>query len=117
MFFNDVPIAELVGRNADVITLADANGCSASHSVTVMLVNEDDCIDQPGDGGAVCGGSDAGPPTPGRPTPAAPMPVRWMREWGTQETRDRDAHGDDVRSDGGAGVVAAPGLWRSALLP
>ena len=55
VFFNDVPIAELVGRDASVLAVGKTRGCTGSHTVTVELVNDDSC---PDGGGTEC--NDAG---------------------------------------------------------
>lgn len=59
VFFNDLPIAEVIGRNTLVTAQAKAAGCSASTAATVKLVDEQACIELE-DGGLQC--QDGGAP-------------------------------------------------------
>ncbi len=54
VFFNDIPMAQLVGRSARIATTARADRCSGRSEVSVVLVDEDRCI-QDADGGRSCG--------------------------------------------------------------
>lgn len=51
LFFNDLPVAQVLGRNATVVLLAQAAGCTAQSTVTVKLVRGG-C--QSADGGTEC---------------------------------------------------------------
>lgn len=53
VFFNDLPIAEVIGRNATITAQAKAAGCSASAKARVKLVDEEACIELE-DGGLQC---------------------------------------------------------------
>lgn len=53
VFFNDTPIAELVGREADVTARLSSQGCEAVHRATVTMADDDSCVEQ-SDGGLVC---------------------------------------------------------------
>lgn len=53
LFLNDVPLAELIGRRAEVTLGATIGACRATHRVNVTLVDEDPSI-QGEDGGIVC---------------------------------------------------------------
>ena len=53
VFFNDLPIAEVIGRNATITAQAKAAGCSASTKARVKLVDEEACIELE-DGGLQC---------------------------------------------------------------
>ena len=55
LFLNDVPLAELVGRRADITLGATIGPCHATHAVTVTLVDEDPSI-QGADAGLLCPG-------------------------------------------------------------
>lgn len=55
VFLNDVPLAELVGKHADVTLAATVGVCRAVHQVGLTLVDEDPSIQ----------GADAGVPCPG----------------------------------------------------
>ena len=55
LFLNDVPLAELVGRRADITLGATVGVCRAAHQVSLTLVDEDLSIQ----------GADAGLPCPG----------------------------------------------------
>jgi hypothetical protein len=57
VFFNDIPQAELLTRNAVIVAYGAANGCAGRDEVSVILVDNDTCIAPP-DGGNQC--SDAG---------------------------------------------------------
>lgn len=57
VFFNDIPMPELLGRSARVTAHGRADGCDGVHLVEVTVVDEDDCIEA-ADGGLIC---DAGP--------------------------------------------------------
>jgi hypothetical protein len=46
VFFNDIPLPELVGREARIVAQSSAAGCSADYDVTVTLVDEDDTVEQ-----------------------------------------------------------------------
>lgn len=56
LFFNDVPVVDVLGRNATVVLVAQAAGCTAQATVRVRLVRGG-C--QSADGGTEC--PDAGP--------------------------------------------------------
>jgi hypothetical protein len=58
VFFNDIPMPELLGRSTTVIAHARADGCDGRHVARVTVVDDEDCIEA-ADGGLVC--SDAGP--------------------------------------------------------
>lgn len=53
VFFNDIPIPELVGQDAEVLIRADAGGCQGNAGATVRLADDDGCIEQ-ADGGLAC---------------------------------------------------------------
>jgi hypothetical protein len=55
LFFNDIPLASVLGRDVNVTLAAGANGCAASHRARVELVRG---CDQLQDGATTC---DAGP--------------------------------------------------------
>jgi len=59
VFFNDIPIPQLVGKTATVSVRVDASGCIGTHAADLTLTDDDNCIEQP-DGGLVCA-PDAGP--------------------------------------------------------
>ncbi len=78
VFFNDIPMAELIGRNAQIRATASAAGCRGTDGATVVLVDQTDCVQQP-DGGILC--TDGGVPEGGVPDgglldgdPDAPSP-------------------------------------------
>ena len=58
VFFNDIPIGELVGKPVTVNSRVVIDGCIATHNATVILRDDDDCIEQP-DGSLEC--PEAGP--------------------------------------------------------
>lgn len=60
VFFNDIPLPEMVGRDATIVTRVTADGCRGDDRATVRLVDRDDCIDEQ-DGGVGCTSADAGP--------------------------------------------------------
>lgn len=53
VYFNDIPMPELVGRNASISARLVFEGCSGVHGATVELRNDDDCIEEE-DGGLTC---------------------------------------------------------------
>jgi hypothetical protein len=53
LFLNDVPLAELIGKRADVMLAATVAGCRATDRVNVTLVDEDPSI-QGADAGLSC---------------------------------------------------------------
>ena len=57
VFFNDIPTAELLTRNAAIVVYGTAGSCSGRDETSVVLVDNDTCIAPP-DGGNQC--SDAG---------------------------------------------------------
>lgn len=56
LFFNDIPVVDVLGRNATVVLVAQAAGCTAQSTVRVKLVRGG-C--QSADGGTEC--PDGGP--------------------------------------------------------
>lgn len=60
VFFNDLPIAELVGKQAEITLTAKAGGCTGSVKRSVVLRDDQSCIQQE-DGGLSCGSTDGGP--------------------------------------------------------
>ncbi len=59
VFFDDVPLAELIGRNADVTARGKVGGCTGTTAATVMLADDDPCMEGPS-GEPLCPGGDAG---------------------------------------------------------
>ncbi|MBI3201033.1 MAG: hypothetical protein HYZ29_05765 [Myxococcales bacterium] len=59
VFFNDLPIAEIVGKSAEITLTAKAGGCVGSTKTTVTLRDDLDCVQQE-DGGLVCDKPDGG---------------------------------------------------------
>lgn len=55
VFLNDVPLAELVGKRADVTVAATVGTCRAVQQVSLTLVDEDPSI-QGADAGVLCAG-------------------------------------------------------------
>lgn len=53
VFFNDIPIPQLVGREADIEVRARVGGCAGSYRARVTLVDDDDCVEQ-SDGTLLC---------------------------------------------------------------
>lgn len=53
VFLNDVPLAELIGRRADVTLSATVDTCRAKHQVSLTLVDDDPGI-QGADAGVLC---------------------------------------------------------------
>jgi hypothetical protein len=53
VFFNDIPIAELVGRSARVTARLASGACEAVHAATVTLADDEECVEQ-ADGGVTC---------------------------------------------------------------
>jgi hypothetical protein len=53
VFFNDVPIAELVGREATITARVDAGGCTGQDGAQLTLADDEQCVEQP-DGGLTC---------------------------------------------------------------
>lgn len=53
VFFNDIPIPQLVGREADIEIRALVGGCAGSHRARVTLADDDNCIEQ-SDGSLLC---------------------------------------------------------------
>jgi hypothetical protein len=45
VFFNDIPMPELVGRSATIGTRVSAGGCAGSTSVGIILANDDNCVE------------------------------------------------------------------------
>lgn len=60
VFFNDLPIADIVGKNAEITLTATAAGCLGTTKRTVVLRDDESCIQQE-DGGLVCEPTDGGP--------------------------------------------------------
>lgn len=60
VFFNDLPIADIVGKSAEITLTAKAGGCLGSTKRTVVLRDDQSCIQQE-DGGMVCEPTDGGP--------------------------------------------------------
>lgn len=54
VFFNDLPLPQIVGRGALVSTRAVAAGCVGLDAAQVMLVDEQDCLEL-SDGSLECG--------------------------------------------------------------
>jgi hypothetical protein len=44
VFFNDIPLPEIIGRNALISLHGEADGCEGNHAAEVMLVDEVSCI-------------------------------------------------------------------------
>ena len=59
VFFNDIPIAEIVAKNAEITVTAKAAGCVGSTKRTVTLRDGENCVQQE-DGGLVCDNPDGG---------------------------------------------------------
>lgn len=59
VFFNDLPIADIVGKNAEITLTAKAGGCVGTTKRTVVLRDDESCIQQE-DGGLVCEPTDGG---------------------------------------------------------
>ncbi len=53
VFFNDIPIGELVGKPVSVTTRVVIDGCIGNHTATVTLKDDNNCTEQP-DGSLVC---------------------------------------------------------------
>ncbi len=53
VFFNDIPMPELLGRDALVIAQGVADGCTGRYQTTVTLVDEENCLET-ADGGLIC---------------------------------------------------------------
>jgi hypothetical protein len=53
VFFNDIPMPELVGRTCTIIARATADGCVGTYSARVTLVDDENCTEGP-DGGLTC---------------------------------------------------------------
>ncbi len=53
VFFNDIPLPQLVGTSALITTRVAVGACRGSYAATVTLVDDEDCIEQP-DGGLAC---------------------------------------------------------------
>ncbi len=53
VFFNDIPIGELVGKSVTVSSRVVIEKCIGSHNATVNLRNDNNCIEQP-DGSLEC---------------------------------------------------------------
>ncbi len=53
VFFNDIPTAEVVGRNAKITANAKVAGCVDSYEASVQLVDEENCLELE-DGGLSC---------------------------------------------------------------
>lgn len=60
VFFNDLPIADLVGKSAEISLAAKAGGCLGTTARTLTLRDDESCI-QAEDGGLSCQSSDGGP--------------------------------------------------------
>lgn len=60
VFFNDLPIADIVGKSAEITLTAKAGGCLGSTKRSVTLRDDESCI-QAEDGGLVCSQTDGGP--------------------------------------------------------
>lgn len=45
VFFNDIPLQQLVGRGAEISLHATVGACEADHGAMVTLVDEVDCIE------------------------------------------------------------------------
>ncbi len=61
VFFNDIPIAQLVGRNASILARTTSGTCNGDHGVSVVLADDEQCV-QLEDGSLDC---DAGCPADG----------------------------------------------------
>lgn len=44
VFFNDIPLPEIIGRNARISLHGEADGCEGNHAVEVVLVDEISCV-------------------------------------------------------------------------
>ncbi len=53
VFFNDVPIAELIDRTATIHAEVTAAGCTGEVTTAVTLVDQEACVEQ-ADGGLTC---------------------------------------------------------------
>lgn len=53
VFFNDVPIAELIGRKVKVTTRLTLNNCVGTQTSEIVLADDDQCVEQE-DGQIVC---------------------------------------------------------------
>jgi len=60
VFFNDLPIADIVGKTAEITLTAKAGGCLGTTKTTVTLRDDESCVQQE-DGGLVCDKTDGGP--------------------------------------------------------
>jgi hypothetical protein len=59
VFFNDIPVPELIGQQTTISLHVEAAVCEANDSTMVTLVDDEDCVQAP-DGGYDCSG-DASP--------------------------------------------------------
>lgn len=59
VFFNDLPIADIVGKSAEITINAKAGGCLGTTKTTVTLRDDLNCVQQE-DGGLVCDKPDGG---------------------------------------------------------
>lgn len=53
VFFNDIPIPDLIDQEAAIVIRAEAGGCEGLHGATVRLADDDGCVEQ-ADGGLTC---------------------------------------------------------------
>lgn len=53
VFFNDIPMPELIGRSCTIIARATADGCVGTYTARVTLVDNENCTEGP-DGGLTC---------------------------------------------------------------
>ncbi|MFO0568518.1 MAG: hypothetical protein U0263_22845 [Polyangiaceae bacterium] len=60
VFFNDLPIADIVGKNAQITLTAKAAKCVGTTKTQVTLRDDESCVQQE-DGGLVCEQKDGGP--------------------------------------------------------
>ncbi|MBK7584950.1 MAG: hypothetical protein IPI67_32770 [Myxococcales bacterium] len=60
VFFNDLPVVDIIGKSTEITLTAKAGGCIGSTKTVVTLRDDDQCIQQE-DGGLSCGAADGGP--------------------------------------------------------
>lgn len=53
VYFNDIPLSELIGKEATISAQASVENCQESYTASVTIVDDDNCIEQP-DGTLLC---------------------------------------------------------------
>jgi hypothetical protein len=59
VFFNDLPIADIIGKTADITLTGSAAGCHGTTQASIVLHDDDTCTQQ-SDGGLACSDADGG---------------------------------------------------------